>query len=196
MPPATRRTQSISTPPPTFRWRIPSKSTARSSGTCSAFSTTRMVRLPAAWVRAKRSLRSRRRLEETRRTEPRSPSIAVKSFGSVLALGDDAHIVLERQCSGRTCPEDGLIIRENDSIHRYRRLLPGSSCPAIPISVDCSRRGAMSKIRTNCCVDGTFGAETSSPGHCNFLKLDGARTTIKSYVGCLEALSRSIKGYA
>jgi hypothetical protein len=38
----------------------------------------------------------------------------------IFALSGDAHIVFERQDSRCACPEDGLVVRENNSVHEYR----------------------------------------------------------------------------
>lgn len=45
-----------------------------------------------------------------------------EEFCEVFALGGDAHIVFERQNPRCPCPEDGLVVRENDSIHEFRGL--------------------------------------------------------------------------
>ncbi len=37
----------------------------------------------------------------------------------VFALGDDSHVVFEREHTSRAGPEDCLVIRENESVHRY-----------------------------------------------------------------------------
>ena len=45
------------------------------------------------------------------------PMLAAAIWGNV-ALGDDAHIVFERQNAGCASPEDDLVIGNNDAIHR------------------------------------------------------------------------------
>ena len=201
-PRATRRMQSTSTLPATLRWRIPSKSTAISSGTSSAFSAIKTVRLPAAWVRARRSFSSRRRLEERSTTEPRSPSTAAKSFGGVLALGDDPHVLLERQHSGCACAEDSLVISENNSIHKCRNLRPGANDPQslwlFPYRWTCwRRRGNVYNSDNLGLVDATLEAGGLCIRASNFLNLASINhQSTASYVECLKARQRSIKGYA
>src|ERR1700722_12395470 len=79
----------------------------------------------------------------------------------VLTLGNDPHVFLERQCSGRACAEDRLVISENNSVHKCRGLLPAANdaiALAIPLSVDCNGDEAMSTIRT------TFGFRSNFCG--------------------------------
>jgi len=74
-----------------------------------------------------------------------------EEFRHIFALGDDTHVVFERENTCSTSPEDRLIVGENKSIHRFRCLLPGLVVPALPSSAAGDEGGRMSTIRTTPC---------------------------------------------
>ena len=51
------------------------------------------------------------------RIEERKPEKELARRAGIVPLGNDAHIVLERQDACHSGPEDRLVVRENKSVH-------------------------------------------------------------------------------
>src|SRR5258708_2628612 len=70
-------------------------------------------------------------------------------LGHIFALSDNAHIVLKCQDTCRASPEYCLVIRQNESVHRFLfSPAAGSFARTIPSSAGGHYRKIMSTIRT------------------------------------------------